>query len=104
MDVAQFQLEADRPLDEVRRHMYFVYFAKSLKNNKIYVGFSSKIPSIRVMEHNQSSNKWSKSNAPLKLIYYERYLCKADAMQREKYYKSGIGKRAKLALVNEFDK
>ena len=38
--------------------LYFVYFAKSLKNNKVYVGLTRKEPEIRVKEHNNGSNKW----------------------------------------------
>ncbi len=80
--------------------MYNLYFARSLKNNKIYVGITEKEPTLRVTEHNQGSNKWSKNNRPFKLIYHEEYLCKSDALKREKFYKSGIGKKIKKAIVD----
>ena len=83
--------------------MYYVYFAKSLKNEKIYTGFTSKDPNIRVLEHNNSSNTWSSQNKPLKLIYYESFLCKEDARKKELFYKSGVGKRIKKAIVTEMD-
>ncbi len=79
--------------------MFYVYFAKSLKNGKIYVGFTSKNPNSRVKEHNESSNVWSRQNCPLKLVYYESYLCKGDALLREKFYKTGVGKKVKIAIV-----
>lgn len=75
--------------------MYYVYFAKSLKNGKIYVGFTSKDPKIRVLEHNQSSNQWSANNKPLKLIYYEKFFCEKDARSRESFFKTGVGKQLK---------
>jgi putative endonuclease len=75
--------------------MYSVYFAKSRKNGKVYVGYTEKDPKERVIEHNQGSNKWSSQNGPFTLIYYEGFLCKDDARLREKFYKSGIGKRIK---------
>ena len=84
--------------------MYYVYFAKSLKNNKVYVGLTKKTPAIRIGEHNRGSNKWSNNNKPLKLIYFETYRCKEDATARERFYKTGVGKRAKKCLVKEFDK
>ncbi len=84
--------------------MYSIYFAKSLKNGKIYVGFTPKHAEERVIEHNLGSNHWSKANKPLKLIYFETYCCEKDARLREKYFKSGIGKRVKYAIVKEFDK
>jgi putative endonuclease len=78
--------------------MFFVYFAKSLKNNKIYVGRTDKEPDIRIKEHNQSSNKWTKQNGPFKLQYYESFLCKEDAINKEGFYKTGIGKKIKRAI------
>jgi len=84
-------------LAEVRGiKMYFVYFARSLKNNKIYVGSSGKEPKLRVKEHNQSSNQFSKENKPFELIYFEEYVCRADALRREKFYKTGFGRKNKL--------
>lgn len=80
--------------------MYFVYFAKSLKNGKVYVGFTSKSPDIRVKEHNNSANNWSKNNKPLELVYFEEYLCKHDAEKREKFYKTGFGKKIKYSIIS----
>jgi len=79
--------------------MYFVYFAKSDRNGKIYVGFTNKIPNIRVEEHNKGTNAWTGNNGPFKLIYYESFVCKEDAQVREKFYKMGIGKKIKLAIA-----
>lgn len=83
--------------------MLYVYFAKSLRNDKIYVGSTSKDPNIRVKEHNENSNVWSGQNCPLKLVYYESYLCKDDALLREKFYKTGVGKKVKIAIVRSMD-
>lgn len=80
--------------------MYSVYFIKSDSNNKIYVGTTSKDPSDRLNEHNSHSNKWSSSNGPFKLVYFESYHCKADALSREKFYKSGFGRRIKKIICD----
>ena len=79
--------------------MYSVYFAKSLKNQKIYVGFTSIKPEERVKQHNNYSNEFTKHNKPLKLVYYENYFCKEDAINREKFYKMGLGKQIKQIIV-----
>lgn len=79
--------------------MYYVYFAESLKNNKIYVGSTDKLPRVRVQEHNQGSNTWSKHNRPLKLIYFETYTCKQCARKRESFYKTGFGREIKKQIV-----
>lgn len=83
--------------------MNYVYFAKSLKNGKIYVGSTTKQPGERVKEHNEGTNKWTRENGPFKLIYYETYICEQDARAREKFYKTGMGNRVKLAIVKEMD-
>jgi len=81
--------------------MFYVYFIKSLKNKKIYVGFTSKDPNLRLEEHNQGSNNWTKINKPFKLIYYETYFCEKDARLREKFYKMGFGKQIKNLIVDK---
>ena len=79
--------------------MYYTYLAKSLKNEKIYVGYSAKSPIERIKEHNSGSNKWSKQNGPFALIYYETYYCDKDARQREKFYKSGFGRQIRDIII-----
>lgn len=81
--------------------MYFVYFAISLKNNKVYVGSTSKKPEVRVKEHNLGTNEWTRNNGPFKLIFYETYICKEDSKARELFYKTGVGKRIKKVIVRE---
>ena len=92
---------ANHPLTGVNNtKMFYTYFAKSLKNNKIYVGVTEKPPQDRIIDHNSGSNKWSKQNGPLKLIYYESYYCKKDALNREKFYKSGFGRKIRDIIVD----
>lgn len=84
--------------------MYYTYFLISEVNNKCYVGSTSKDPKLRLLEHNNGSNKWTNENKPFKLIYYESYECKTDAIRRELFYKSGVGRRIMRAIVNEMTK
>lgn len=78
---------------------FYVYFAKSVSSQKIYVGSTHVDPKLRVEQHNQGSNKWSSANLPLKLVYYETYICKKDALTREKFYKTGFGRKIKDAII-----
>jgi len=80
--------------------MYFIYFLKSLLNGKIYVGVTSKRPIDRLTEHNLGSNQWTRLNGPFKLIYFESYSCIEDAVNREKFYKSGFGRRIRDAIIS----
>lgn len=80
--------------------MYHIYFARSLKNGKVYVGKTAKQPLVRVTEHNTGSNIWSKQNGPFKLLYYETFFCEKDVSLREEFYKSGFGRKIKNAIIN----
>ena len=82
--------------------MYFVYVLISLKNKKSYIGVTSKTPTIRLIEHNTSSNKWTRINKPFKIKYYESYYCKKDALHRENFLKSGIGRKLVKIIINKF--
>ncbi len=81
---------------------YYVYLLISLKNGKTYVGFTSKQPQQRLVEHNMGVNKWTKQNGPFKLIYWEKFFCKKDAIMRKKFFKSGQGKKLKQIIVKYY--
>jgi len=80
-----------------------VYLLKSLKNNKSYVGSTSKSPELRLREHNSGSNKFTRKNRPWKLIYYETFSCAKCARLREKFLKTGVGKKLKKIILQEFN-
>ena len=75
--------------------MYYVYILKSLKDGNIYTGYSNNLKR-RIEQHQLGLVKSTKNRLPIKLIYYEAFLDKKDAQEREKYLKSG-GK-AKISL------
>ena len=71
---------------------YYVYIIESQKDQGWYIGFSTKIDQ-RVDEHNAGKNVSTKFRAPFKLIYFEAYVHKMDALGRERFLKSGAGRR-----------
>lgn len=73
--------------------MWYVYVLKSLKNTKRYVGFTSKKPEDRLKEHNSGSNKFTSINKPFILKYTESFVSKTEAIRREKFLKSGQGRK-----------
>ncbi len=73
--------------------MFYAYTIKSLKNNKRYTGHTSKSPAYRLEEHNRGCNKWARENKPFRLIYFETYTTKTEAIRREKFLKSGQGRK-----------
>jgi len=45
------------------------------------------------MEHNAGKCRYTKGRMPWKLIYTETYNTRAEAMKREKFLKSGQGRK-----------
>lgn len=71
---------------------YYVYVLQSLKNNFWYTGFTDNLRK-RFKEHNSHVIGWTKKRGPFEIIYYEASRNQQDARSREKYLKSGMGKR-----------
>ncbi len=71
---------------------YFVYVLQSESDQNWYTGFTDDLDN-RVLNHNKGRVMSTKTRIPLKLIYFEACLNKYDALAREKYLKSGMGKR-----------
>ncbi|MFZ1720712.1 MAG: GIY-YIG nuclease family protein [Candidatus Moraniibacteriota bacterium] len=72
--------------------MFYVYLLQSEKDDKWYTGCTNDLKK-RFSEHNKGSVFSTKNRVPFILIYYEACLNKSDAFAREKYLKSGPGKR-----------
>jgi putative endonuclease len=72
--------------------MYYVYLLLSEKDGHFYTGSTSDLKR-RLNEHNSGKVKSTAFRKPLKLIYYEGCLNEDDARGREKYLKSGMGKK-----------
>jgi putative endonuclease len=72
--------------------MYTVYALKSLVKNYIYVGFTNNIEK-RLYYHNSGYNKSTNPYRPFKLIYSEEVTNSTDARIREKFLKSGQGRK-----------
>jgi putative endonuclease len=66
--------------------MYYLYLLKSLKDKKLYIGFTSKL-SRRLREHNAGEVFSTKGRRPLELIYCEVYKSLTDARRRERNLK-----------------
>ncbi len=62
--------------------MYYAYILKSLKDKRLYIGFTSNLK-IRFKEHCEGLVDSTKDRRPLELIYYEAYKEKGDAVKRE---------------------
>lgn len=83
--------------------MHFVYLLASTKDKSWYIGYTTDLKA-RLVKHNEGGNLSTKARKPFKLIYYEAYLSKKDALGRETFLKSGAGHRfLKKQLKNYFE-
>jgi putative endonuclease len=71
--------------------MFYVYVLFDV-NNKFYIGQSSDLKK-RLIEHKIGKVFSTKNKLPVELIYYEACLNKYDSYKREKYLKSGPGRK-----------
>jgi len=71
---------------------YYVYLLESLKDKSWYIGFTINLKR-RLTEHNLQKSKATKPKIPYRLIYCEVYRDKRDAKGREKFLKSGSGRK-----------
>ncbi len=70
---------------------YYVYVLRSIRFERNYVGFSSDVEK-RLKEHNGGKTKSTKGYRPWRILFYEEFSTKKEALDREKYLKSGIGR------------
>jgi putative endonuclease len=83
---------ASRGLLSYMRNVFYVYVLHSVKDNGLYIGYSTDLRK-RLTAHGSGDAFATSYRGPWKLIYYEAYIQEADALGREKYLKSGSGKK-----------
>ncbi|PIZ98742.1 MAG: excinuclease ABC subunit C [Candidatus Komeilibacteria bacterium CG_4_10_14_0_2_um_filter_37_10] len=79
----------------------YVYILQSLKDKLFYIGFTSNL-NRRLNEHRSGRNKSTSRRLPLKLIFFEAYLNKHDALRRESYFKTNKGKVTLRQMLKEY--
>lgn len=72
--------------------MFYTYVLLSKKDGHFYTGATKNLRK-RIEEHNKGRVQSTRHRRPLILIYYEACFSKEDAYRREKYLKTGKGKR-----------
>ena len=81
--------------------MYYVYVLQSQKYKFLYTGSTNNIKD-RVVCHDKGLVSATKFRRPLKLIFYEAYITKSDAIRREFYFKTTKGKAALRIMLKDY--
>ena len=80
--------------------MYFAYVLQSEKTFTFYYGSTQDLIS-RLETHNAGLVKYSSKFRPWKIVYFEEFPTRSDALRREKFFKTGAGRdfiKRKLAI------
>jgi len=72
--------------------MYFAYVLKSEKFNFYYKGHCLDL-NRRLQQHNSGMTHSIRPYLPFKIVYFEEFENEQQAVDREKYFKSGAGRR-----------
>ena len=72
--------------------MEYTYVVRSERDDRLYTGSTGDLRA-RFRDHNAGRVHSTAYRRPLKLIYYEACLHPADARRRERFLKTGKGKR-----------
>ncbi len=70
---------------------YAVYVLFSDNYNKHYTGFTTNLQQ-RLLSHNELGKDWTKSYRPWRVIHVKEVATKQEAMQYEKWLKTGTGR------------
>jgi len=79
--------------------MYYAYILL-LANKQLYAGSTSDLRR-RQQEHQQGHVQSTRHKRPVKLIFYEAFAAKADAVRRELYFKTSKGKSTLQLMLRE---
>ena len=71
--------------------MFHVYVLISEKNDRMYVGSTEDV-NRRLVRHNAGHSKSTRHGVPWKLVHFESFETRSEAIWKEKYYKTGKGR------------
>ena len=71
---------------------HYTYVLQSCKDNDLYIGYTPNIKE-RLKDHESGKVESTKYRRPLKLIYFEACKSKEKALKRERYFKTGFGRK-----------
>ena len=81
--------------------MYFVYILVCLKTRHTYVGQTDNLIR-RFHAHQEGSTRTTRERLSRPVVlYWESHATRADAMRKERYFKSGAGHRLKQNIVTD---
>ena len=78
--------------------MYSVYILRSRSTGRYYTGATSDLL-LRLGQHCTNQSRSTKNRGPWDLVHHEEYGTQAEAMRRERYFKTGKGREELKRLI-----
>jgi putative endonuclease len=79
-------------MNPVRPLWFYTYVLRCEKTKTFYTGTTNNLTK-RLGQHNSGEVYSTKNKFPIRIVYVEACLSKGDAYRRERYLKTGMGKR-----------
>jgi len=83
--------------------MFYVYLLQSDVDSTFYVGFTEKLEQ-RLKQHNNGESKYTSRKILWKLVYFENFETKSEALKRELFLKKQRNKEFYQRLVKNMDR
>jgi len=77
---------------------YYVYVLQSLKDKRYYIGFTTDVEA-RLRFHNAGLQRSTRHRIPFRLVLFEEFATKEEALKREQQIKSWKGGVAFQQLI-----
>ncbi|KMT20925.1 GIY-YIG domain-containing protein [Clostridium cylindrosporum DSM 605] len=71
-------------------------------DKSLYTGWTNDLSKRLSMHLKGKASKYTRARLPVKIVYYEQFLDKKDAMKRE-YAIKKLTRKQKLKLINSFN-
>ena len=91
-DAAAIYISIMSETSDVTNQKFYTYILYSFKDKGFYIGFTNNLKK-RLTEHAGGKIEATKNRLPIKLIHYEYFVNRRDAEAREKFLKSGYGRK-----------
>jgi putative endonuclease len=85
---------------EISDEKFFVYILQSKKDFSFYIGQTNDLDA-RLSKHNDGLSKYSSSKMPWRLVYFEMFETRTEAIKRENEIKSKKSRKYIEVLISK---
>ncbi len=80
--------------------MYFVYILQSDSDSSYYIGQTEDLEK-RLSYHNDGKSRYTSKKMPWKVVYFEEYRTRKEAITRERFLKKQRNRRFYEGLIKD---